>query len=738
LSGELPALEHEALDPVLTGTLQRVVYAQPERGFMIARFLLEDGDTLVTVKGTLFQVGEHETLRLKGHWEDHRVYGPQFVVEEFMPVQPSTLEGITRFLSSGLFKGIGEATARKIVEKFGTDTFEIIDRSPESLLRVKGVNKTQYKSLREGWSEQREVREVLTFLHGLGVTPAYAQKIYGQYGMSSIAILQANPYQITEISGIGFLTADAIARKLGFDENSPERAQAGLLHMLEQQSLSGHTCFPRAELVAQLEREFHIAPEVSEPAFDPLKTTRQIVEIEGDPPLVARNRLYQAERRIAENLLRILHGEALTSIPESLQWIREQELLLELTLDSAQQEAVEAALQHKVLIITGGPGTGKTTIVRFILALMRSRVPNLALAAPTGRAAKRMTEATGAPASTIHRLLEANNLGFQRNQEVPLEQELLIIDESSMIDTPLMDALLQAVPPTSRLLLVGDVDQLPSVGPGSVLRDCIESNLIPVARLERIFRQAQDSRITVNAHSVRRGILPELERVDSGSELRDFYFIREPDPEQVTAKITALVSERIPQRFGLDPMQDIQVLTPMHRGSIGSVRLNEVLQQTLNPEGPSLEHRDRILRIGDKVMQQQNDYDKEVFNGDLGRVLEVDADTRTLHVEFDQGVVTYESKDLDQLLLAYAISVHKSQGSEYPAVVLPLTMQHYVMLQRNLLYTALTRGKQLVILIGTEQAVRQAVESEQTLVRHTLLPQHLQTTFQRIVAVAGV
>ncbi len=719
--------EAEGLDEVLTGTLQRVVFSQPDRGFMIAKFLLEDGDTLVTVKGTLFQVSEQETLRLKGHWEEHRTFGLQFAVEEFMPVQPSTLEGITRFLASGVFKGIGEATARRIVDKFGTDTFEILDRSPESLLRVKGVNKTQYRTLIEGWEDQKGMRDVLSFLHGLGVAPSVAQKIFAEYGLNSIPNLQHNPYQITDLPGVGFLTADGIARKLGFDENSPERAQAGLLYLLEQQAINGHTCFPRNALVELAQRELRILPDVTEPAFAPLLESRQIIELPGgDEPRFAQLKLFHAERRIAENLMRILNSDPLTTLPDPQGQIQQQEHLLGLSLDEAQREAVEAAMQNKVLIITGGPGTGKTTIVRFILALIRSQIPNLALAAPTGRAAKRLNEATKTPASTIHRLLEANNLGFQRNRDLPLEQELIVIDESSMIDTLLMDALLQAVPPSSRLLLVGDVDQLPSVGPGSVLRDCIESELVPVARLDRIFRQAQDSRITVNAHSIRRGILPDLDRVASGAELRDFYFIREPDPEQVAEKIATLVAERIPKRFGLDPFQEVQVLTPMHRGITGSVALNQKLQQILNPEGPAVEHRSRLLRLGDKVMQQQNDYEKEVFNGDTGRILSVDTDTRTVVVEFDQGLVTYESKDLDQLLLAYAISVHKSQGSEYPAVVIPLTTHHYVMLQRNLLYTALTRGKQLVILVGTEQAVRHAVESEQTLVRYTYLPDQLQ------------
>jgi len=542
-------------------------------------------------------------------------------------------------------------------------------------------------------------------------------------------LIKANPYQLTDIPGIGFLTADGIARNLGFDKNSPHRADAGLLYMLEQQALNGHTCFPRKDLLEKTVQELNIDSSMLESSIrqlleDRLLNCEKIEDASGiEQELVYRPRFYKAERRVAENIFRILNSEAYTVYEGESYLIEEQELKVGLKLDPAQREAVEAALQHKVLIITGGPGTGKTTIVRFILGLMRTRIPAIALAAPTGRAAKRITETTGAAASTIHRLLEASNIGFKRDRENPLEQELLILDETSMIDTLLMDSLLEAVPSASRLILVGDVDQLPSVGAGAVLSDLIESGLIPVVRLDHIFRQAADSFITVNAHKVRRGEMPDFSssnrQTEDDNQLLDFYFIKESNPEKIVEKILLMSTERIPQRFELDPMMDIQVLTPMHRGVTGAINLNRKLQDVINPDAKGLEHREQWFRIGDKVMQQQNDYEKLVFNGDLGRIVNCDPKTKELHVKFDQQIVHYQGKEIDQLSLAYAITVHKSQGSEYSAVIVPLTTHHYMMLQRNLLYTAITRGKQLVVLIGTDAAIKKAVENEGSTRRFT-------------------
>ena len=713
----------------LIGTLEKILYSNPENGFIIGTFLTENTIRPVTVKGIVYNNVVHETLNLKGNWENHKIYGRQFSFREFMPVAPKSEEGMIRYLSSEIFKGIGKKTAQRIVNKFGNDTFKIIDSSPELLSKIKGVNRKQQKSLLNSWEEQRGLRDVMTFLRGVGISHSFAQRIYAKHGMNSIPLIKANPYLLTDISGIGFLTADGIAHNLGFDKNSPHRAAAGLLYMLEQQVLNGHTCYPLPDLLEKTASELLIDKTSLEEPLNQLIEDRLIHCAEQNDEngekqkFITRIRYYRAEQRIAENIFRILKSKAYTIFERESSLIEEQERKVGLKLDQAQREAVSAVLKHKVLIVTGGPGTGKTTLVRFILGLMRPKIPSIALAAPTGRAAKRITETTGSSSSTIHRLLEATNVGFQRNRENPLDQELIIIDETSMIDTLLMDSLLEAVPSASRLIIVGDVDQLPSVGAGTVLQDFIKSGSIPVVRLNHIFRQAYGSFITVNAHKVRRGELPSVNKSSKQSDLKDqlqdYYFIEESDQEKIVEKILLLNTERIPQRFKLDPMKEIQVLTPMHRGITGASQLNRNLQEKINPDAKGIEHREQWFRVGDKIMQQQNDYEKQVFNGDLGRVVDCDQDSKELYVKFEQSHIHYKSNELDQLTLAYAITVHKSQGSEYSAVIMPITTHHYMMLQRNLLYTAITRGKQLVVLIGTSAAVRIAVENQGTLNRYT-------------------
>ena len=713
----------------LIGTLEKILYSNPENGFIIGTFLTENTIRPVTVKGIVYNNVVHETLNLKGNWENHKIYGRQFSFREFMPVAPTSEEGMIRYLSSEIFKGIGKKTAQRIVNKFGNDTFKIIDSSPELLSKIKGVNKKQQKSLLNSWEEQRGLRDVMTFLRGVGITHGFAQRIYAKLGMNSIPLIKANPYLLTDISGIGFLTADGIAHNLGFDKNSPHRAAAGLLYMLEQQVLNGHTCYPLPDLLEKTAPELLIDKTILEESLNQLIEDRLIYCAEQNDKngerqkIIARMRYYRAEQRIAENIFRILKSKAYTIFESESSLIEEQERKVGLKLDEAQREAVNAVLKYKVLIVTGGPGTGKTTLVRFILGLMRPKIPSIALAAPTGRAAKRITETTGSSSSTIHRLLEATNVGFQRNRENPLDQELIIIDETSMIDTLLMDSFLEAVPSASRLIIVGDVDQLPSVGAGTVLQDFIKSGSIPVVRLNHIFRQAYGSFITVNAHKVRRGELPSVNKSSKQSDLKDqlqdYYFIEESDQEKIVEKILLLNTERIPQRFKLDPMKEIQVLTPMHRGITGASQLNRNLQEKINPDAKGIEHREQWFRVGDKIMQQQNDYEKQVFNGDLGRVVDCDQDSKELYVRFEQSHIHYKSNELDQLTLAYAITVHKSQGSEYSAVIMPITTHHYMMLQRNLLYTAITRGKQLVVLIGTSAAVRIAVQNQGTLNRYT-------------------
>ena len=713
----------------LIGTLEKILYSNPENGFIIGTFLTENTIRPVTVKGIVYNNVVHETLNLKGNWENHKIYGRQFSFREFMPVAPTSEEGMIRYLSSEIFKGIGKKTAQRIVNKFGNDTFKIIDSSPELLSKIKGVNKKQQKSLLNSWEEQRGLRDVMTFLRGVGISHGFAQRIYAKHGMNSIPLIKANPYLLTDISGIGFLTADGIAHNLGFDKNSPHRAAAGLLYMLEQQVLNGHTCYPLPDLLEKTAPELLIDKTILEESLNQLIEDRLIYCAEQNDEngerqkFIARMRYYRAEQRIAENIFRILKSKAYTIFESESPLIEEQERKVGLKLDEAQREAVNAVLKYKVLIVTGGPGTGKTTLVRFILGLMRPKIPSIALAAPTGRAAKRITETTGSSSSTIHRLLEATNVGFQRNRENPLDQELIIIDETSMIDTLLMDSFLEAVPSASRLIIVGDVNQLPSVGAGTVLQDFIKSGSIPVVRLNHIFRQAYGSFITVNAHKVRRGELPSVNKSSKQSDLKDqlqdYYFIEESDQEKIVEKILLLNTERIPQRFKLDPMKEIQVLTPMHRGITGASQLNRNLQEKINPDAKGIEHREQWFRVGDKIMQQQNDYEKQVFNGDLGRVVDCDQDSKELYVRFEQSHIHYKSNELDQLTLAYAITVHKSQGSEYSAVIMPITTHHYMMLQRNLLYTAITRGKQLVVLIGTSAAVRIAVQNQGTLNRYT-------------------
>lgn len=722
----------------LIGTIERIVYEQPETGFLIAHFLVEETQEPITIKGTIFNVAEQSLIEVKGRWEVHKVYGTQLAVREFAPVLPKSRLGIERYLISDI-PGIGKKTAQKIVEKFGEETFKIIDESPLQLLEIPKFNKKQLQQLSEVWEEKKGERDVLTFLHEVGSSSTQALKIFQHFGLNAIPVLKSNPYHLTEIHGIGFQIADQIARNLGFDENSPQRAVAGVLYVLSQLSLNGHTCYPRELLIDKTVVDLGIEKAIVSKAVQQLLQDRMIKSKEmaffvkdADPiEVVAHPRLYFAERRIAEDLVRILKSEAYTEFayPEPL--IIGIEKKLGIRLDPVQREAVEAALQNKVLIITGGPGTGKTTIIRFILELVQSHIPHISLAAPTGRAAKRMSEANDRAASTIHRLLGASRLGFENNRENPIESELVIIDEISMVDTLLMASLLDAIRSESRLILVGDVDQLPSVGPGSVLLNLILSEIIPVVRLERIFRQAADSLITVNAHKVRTGVCPFLQTSKS-DQLLDFYFVRESDPNKVVEKIITMATERIPKRFDFDPKTEIQVLTPMHRGLTGSIHLNQQLQKFMNAETNALKHKEHLFKVGDKVIQQQNDYEKEVFNGDVGIIVAWDRTSKWLQVQFDNRDVRYEAEEFDQLNLAYAITVHKSQGSEYPAVILPLTTHHYVMLQRNLLYTAMTRGKQLVVIIGMASALQRAVDNASPTLRYTTLQAEFREVWQEL------
>ncbi len=730
----------------ITGTLDRITFHNPENGFLVGRFLPDPGQHPITIRGNLFRVQEGEALQLSGQWDDHPRYGHQFLVVSYQVLQPTTLLGMERYLASKV-PGVGEVLAKKIVKTFGARTFEIMDTQPELLLEVPRFPKRALQEVKDSWAEHRAAREVLVFLHSLGISPGLADRIFTSYGLLAPGLIRDNPYRLAmDVHGVGFRTADDIAKGLGIAADSPHRLDAAVLYVMDEIQGEGHTGYPRGLLVRRTAQLLDQTPEAALDAVERLTKDGSLKELPapavpegegqeiGAGPLLFRPRLYKSEQAIVRHLRRILAGPPAVQVPDVERLLGEIERAAGLYLAPEQRHAVSAALEHKVLILTGGPGTGKTTIVRFILGLVRSVMPNLALAAPTGKAAKRLSEATGLPASTIHRLLEAGQRGFERHAQRPLDAQLVIVDESSMIDTPLMEALLDAIPTPARLVLVGDVDQLPSVGPGRVLGDLIASALVPTVRLERIFRQSSESLITAHAHDIRRGVMPRLARAgaDLGPDsLVDFYFWPEGNPERIVEKLLALVTERIPQRFGLDPKQDVQVLTPMHRGLTGAQHLNQVLQDALNPTGRNIATGRQIasgrgtaageqrFRVGDKVIQNRNDYTKEVFNGDMGVIVDARQEPTVLQIQFDERIVPYEPRDLDSLGLGYALTVHKAQGSEYPAVVLPLSMQHAIMLQRNLLYTALTRGRRLVVIIGTEQAVRMAVNNAKPVVRHT-------------------
>jgi len=717
----------------LRGTLERVTFQNAENGFLVGRFLVQGVRDPITIRGILFGVHEGDSMELWGGWEQHPRFGQQFLVASHLVMQPTTLEGIQRYLAS-TFPGIGERIAKRIVSIFKERTFEILDRQPELLLEVPRFPKKALAEVKEAWASHRAVRDIIVFLHSLGVSAAYADRIFSAYGIGSVEAVKENPYRLArEIQGIGFRTADAIAAQLGIARDSPHRVDAGVLHVMDEMLAEGHTGYPLPLLERHAAELLELEPDAVEAGIRRLLADRLLrtltpgalpEELNGGPAgaLVFRPRWFKLEEEIVARLQRILDSEPLTPLKDLPETLSAMERHTGLYLADEQRAAIQAAARNKVLILTGGPGTGKTTIIRFILGLVSGAISEIALAAPTGKAAKRLTEATGRPGVTLHRLLEAGPKGFGRDAQRPLDVELAIVDESSMIDTALLHALLAALPDHARLVLVGDVDQLPSVGPGRVLSDLIASGRLPVVRLERIFRQSESSLITANAHAIRKGLLPRLARPD-GEELTDFYFMPEADPQRVVDKILTLVAERIPARFGFDPKTDVQVLTPMHRGLTGAQNLNRMLQQRLNPSGTEVVFGELHFRVGDRVLQARNDYEKDVFNGDAGLIAGWDPAAGILQVQFDERIVPFARKELDMLMLGYAITVHKAQGSEYPAVVLPLTTQHAIMLQRNLLYTALTRGKKLAVIVGTEQAVAIAVRNAKPVVRYTgLLP----------------
>ena len=708
--------EHPAT--LLRCVVERITYQNPENGYSVLKVKVKGYNDLVTLVGNLLEVPVGSVLLCRGEWKVDKRYGSQFVAATWEETMPATVYGIEKYLGSGLVKGIGPRFARAIVQRFGTETIDIIETEIERLYEVPNIGRKRVAKIRESWEKQKDIKNVMLFLQGYGVSTAYAAKIYREYGKESIDKVRENPYRLADdIWGIGFKTADGIAAKMGYGKEDPRRCRSGILYTLGQLSDEGHVYAGEEQLVKTAGQLL----EAGETAIrDTLAGMLQAEDLILDKDAIYLPPFYHAEcgtsrrlRDLAESTGRSLFDGLFD--PSSLT----AETGIE--YDEVQLAAIRQAVTSKVMVLTGGPGTGKTTTTQGIIAALKKAGLRVLLAAPTGRAAKRMSEATGMEAKTIHRLLEYNPQdGYKRNDENPLEGDALIVDECSMIDILLMNNLLKAVPVGMRLVFVGDIDQLPSVGAGNVLRDIIDSQRIPVVRLVRIFRQAQKSRIVMNAHTINQGRFPDT----SNGRDTDFFFMREDDPERAAETIVRLVKERLPRAYRESPDR-IQVLTPMQRGVVGAANLNLLLQQALNPSGPSLGRGGYTYRQGDRVMQQRNNYDKDVFNGDLGYIREVDTEERTLKVDFDGKWIEYDITELDELTLAYATTIHKAQGSEYPIVVMPVLMTHFVMLQRNLIYTGITRAKKICVLIGATKALAYAVRNMSVLKRNTSLRERL-------------
>lgn len=694
----------------LFGCVERILFSDEEKGFVIAKIKEPKKRELTTLTGSMpgLQVGE--SVHCLGRWKAHPKHGPQFEVDLFEAKAPSDLVGIQKYLESGMIKGIGPAYAERIVKKFGVGTLKVIDETPQKLLSIQGIGEKRVETIIRCWGEQREIRSVMIFLRGHGVSPGFAQKIFKQYGVESVAKLKENPYRMArELSGIGFKSADLIAQNLGIEKEAKERIHSGIEHVLWELSGEGHVCYPRAQLTECVAPLLELEPSIVEKGIDELAVEGLVIE---DGGFIWVRGLFLSEVGIARELSRIKGGScALRSvdIPKALAWGEEN---LRIQFAEQQKLAIAKAMEEKVMVLTGGPGTGKSTITNAILRISEKLTKRIELAAPTGRAAKRLSEITRRRAQTIHSLLEMDftNGGFKKGKEHPLAADLLIVDESSMIDTSLMHNLLKAVPTSCRVIFVGDIDQLPSVGPGSVLRDLIDSGEIPVVSLTEIFRQAKGSHIITGAHRINQGEMPYL----GGN--KDFRFVEKGEPEEVLEEIVQLVSSRT---LPFDPLKEIQVLCPMKRGIIGTENLNLVLQEKLNPSDSPLSRMGRRFHKSDKVMQIRNNYDKNTFNGDVGFIEEIDHSDQVIMVSFDGRSIPYDFSELDELVLAYAVSIHKYQGSECPCVIIPVHTTHFKLLHRNLLYTGVTRGKKQVILVGSKRAVAIAVQTKDAQTRHT-------------------
>jgi exodeoxyribonuclease V alpha subunit len=706
----------------VTGEVERVTFENEETGFRVIRVGRVPGRGTIAVVGNFTAVGPGTRVRLTGDFVNDPRHGEQFRVETLVPVAPDTLVGLERYLGSGLIPGIGSGFAKRIVAVFGLETLKVLDEDPARLTEVPGLGARRAEEIQKKWASQRAISSIMLLLQTHGASPALASRIYERYGERAARIVQQHPYRLAlDVRGVGFKTADRIARALGIAGDHPERVQAGVAHVLETLAGDGHVASTRGALVDKTAQLLVVDPAHVEAAIDALWAGERVV-VEGD--FVFSARLHTAEVAVA-GCLKALRASPARPLPGFDAALHAFEAQAKVTLAPEQRQAVEAAARDKVVVVTGGPGVGKTTIVRAVLSVFERSRLSVRLAAPTGRAAKRIADTTRRPASTIHRLLEYDPRlrKFMRDGERPLEADAVIVDEASMIDVELALALLLAIPPAARLVVVGDSDQLPSVGPGAVLRDVIDSGAVPTVRLARIFRQAEESRIVSNAHAILRGDMPESAQRDAPNA--DFFVVERRDPDEAQRTVLELVTERIPKRFGLAPRDDVQVLTPMHRGPAGTLALNAALQAAMNPRGPAVERRGVAYRAGDKVMQTKNDYEHEVYNGDLGVIVRVDPAEEKITVRFDDRTVDYEDSDIDLLTLAYATSIHKSQGSEYPAVVVPLLTTHFVMLSRNLLYTAVTRAKRLCVLVADPRALRLALAETRREERLTRLSERL-------------
>ncbi len=714
----------------LKGEVLNIIFYNPENEFVVAKIKENRGEEVI-ITGNLGQLLPGEEITLKGLWTHHPRFGRQFKASECNHNFSSSVQGIRRYLSSGLVKGIGPVLADRIVKKFKEKTLEILDKNPDLLLEVEGIGDKKLSQIKNSWDEQREIRNIILFLQSHNISPSFATKIFKNYGMDAIKKIKENPYNLAyDIKGIGFKTADAIALKLGFSEDSIERIEAGIIYTLFQLSEKGHTYYPKDKLLKEVESLIKgLEEEKFDKAILELESKKRIVMFETDEGVaVALRSFYNCESEIASRILSLILNPSFSIPPEKVrELISEEEKIQGIKLSKEQKEAVLKAIQNKVFILTGGPGTGKTTITKFMVSIFNKAGLKIKLAAPTGRASKRLSQATSYPSYTIHRLLGFSpKEGFLYNETKKLSLDVLIVDEMSMVDSLLFLHLLRALPLSCRLILIGDVNQLPSVGPGKVLWDLLESEKVPFVSLKKIYRQAQNSTIIVNAHRINEGKFPiKDEREPPKAE---FFWIEKKEPENIQRLILHLIEKRIPEVYGLDPKKDVQLLTPMHKGVLGTVEMNKLLQERLNPNGTSVSYGAFKYRVGDKVIQTKNNYEKEVFNGDLGWIKEIDLEEGIVKIQFDERELEYLLSELDEISLAYAISIHKSQGSEYPCVVVPVVIQHYLLLQKNLIYTAITRAKKLAILIGEKRALAIGIKNEKKEKRYT----HLKTKIEEM------